>query len=197
MAEGHDQGIAGEGAERAAESGIHRDRLQFLPVYPGQYRGGRFRRQRRELDQDIWARVVGTGTVGEGREDRDRQGPRRSRCSFLQSARPAESDRADRPCRCCALWLFGQRHQYGGSGCNWRARGYPCLRRRNEFRADRAPCSELAHQRGGDPLDPGRAAEPGFERAAGLYRAWRSRRGTTRSSELLISTARTASASCL
>ena len=46
----------------AVAAGIRRrtagHRLQFLPVHPGQYRGGAFRRQRRQLGQDHRPRLA-------------------------------------------------------------------------------------------------------------------------------------------
>ena len=50
---GADQGADGQADEREAQPGIRRRRFQLLAVHPGQYGGGRLRRERRELDQDL------------------------------------------------------------------------------------------------------------------------------------------------
>ena len=53
MAEGPDQGADGQADERAAQPRVRRHRLQLLAIHPGQHRGSRLRRERRELDQDL------------------------------------------------------------------------------------------------------------------------------------------------
>ena len=96
--------------------GIRRRRFQFLAIHPGQYRGSRLRRERRELDQDLRQGPRRAGTAVQIGEDRTLGRPRRRRSRQLQSARPAQSDRPDRSRQGRALRLLGQRHQFRGPG---------------------------------------------------------------------------------
>ena len=73
VAAGTDQGADGQADERAAQPRIRRHRLQFLAVHPGQYRGSRLRRERRELDQDLRQGPQRTGAAVQVGENRTRR----------------------------------------------------------------------------------------------------------------------------
>ena len=116
LAVGTDQGADGQADEREAQPRIRRRRFQLLAIHPGQYRGSRLRRERRELDQDLRQGPQRAGTAVQIGEDRTLGRPRRRRPRQFQSARPAQSDRPDRSRQDRALRLLDQRHQFRGPG---------------------------------------------------------------------------------
>ena len=65
--------------------------------------------------------------------------PGRHQSRRLQPARPAQSRHPDRSRQGGALRLLGRRHQLGRAGGDRRPGGHAGLRRRDEFRAHRAP----------------------------------------------------------
>ena len=106
------------------ESRVRRRRFQLLAVHPGQYRGGRLRREGRELDQDLRPRSRRAGAVCR-RSVKDEIGKVpgvRDPGAFNLLGQPNLVIKIDRD-NGRALRLLGRRHQRRGAGGDRRTGG--------------------------------------------------------------------------
>ena len=125
-------------------------RLQLLAIYSGQRRGGAFRRQGREFDQDRRTQshqARGTRRSGAGRGSAG-QGHRRPR--HIPCHGPAQSQHQGGPGQGRALRTEQRRRQHGHSGRDGRRRGDDRARRRSSIWIAGPAASRISqlHRRG-------------------------------------------------